>query len=822
VSSALSRRRFLGASAVGAASLWLKPVVGEGESAGVAAVNRSQSINPLIGASTSTALGEGKTFPGPATPFGMVQLGPDTITGGDNAPGYSYEHTTIEGFSFTRMSGVGWYGDFGNLLMMPTTSQTKAGQTNTGPMKLACGRAGHEGEGWRSRFRHATERAEANYYAIDLDDYGIRAELTAAPRSGMLLFTYPQAEQSRIQIDLARRIGGTSTRQYVKVVGDQTGEQAIEGWMRCPKSGGGWGNGAGDVSYTVYFRVEFSKPLARYGVWTIDVPEGMFPVKAGLTTDYFESDGYYELVKQGKVLDGCREMEAAHLGFFAEFPTHAAEQVMVKAGISFVSMDGARKNLAQDIPGWDFAEVHRRGRAQWDEVLGKIEIEGASKNQEGIFATALYHAMIDPRAISDVDGKYTGADGKIHTAKDYTPRTIFSGWDVFRAEFPLMTLLDPAVVNDQINSLLELAQLSSKGYLERWEIMNAYSGCMDGDPAIAVIVDAYNKGIRRYDIEKAYAACRQTAAGTGSATNRPENEFYLEHGYVPKLVSWTLDNVYYDWCVANFAASLGKTEDARTFTARAANYKKIYDPQVGSMRARDADGKWIPWEGKTAFGQGCTESNPGQQTWFVPHDVAGLIELMGGAEEFAKQLDAFFEKTPPSFGWNEYYNHSNEPVHHVAYLFTYAGKPWLTQKWVRRILAAAYRNEVNGIVGNDDVGQMSAWYVLSAMGFYPVCPGDNTYVLGSPLFSKVTLRLDRKWHKGQSFTIVAANQSEDNVYVQSSKLNGRPLSRAWIRHSEIVAGGTLEFVMGAAPNEKWGVHELPSSMSGAKEKIPEA
>ena len=808
MSSALSRRRFLGASAVGAASLWLKPVVAASGSGTPSVAGRAQFINPLIGASTSTALGEGKTFPGPATPFGMVQLGPDTITGGDNAPGYSYEHTTIEGFSFTRMSGVGWYGDFGNLLMMPSTSQDKPGA-----MKLACGRVGHEGEGWRSHFHHATEHAEANYYAVDLDDYGIRTELTAAPRSGMLRFTYPQAERSRIQIDLARRIGGSSTRQYVKVVSDR----AIEGWVRCPASGGGWGNGAGDVSYTLYFRVEFSKPLSRYGVWTIDVPEAMFPVKSGLTTDYFESDGYYELVKQGKVLNGCKEMEAAHLGFFAEFPTHAAEQVMVKAGISFVSMEGARKNLAQDIPGWDFAEVQRRGQGLWDAVLGKIAIEGASKDQEAIFATALYHAMIDPRAISDVDGKYTGADGQIHTAKDYTPRTIFSGWDVFRGEFPLMTLIDPELVNDQINSLLELAQLSGKGYLERWEIMNAYSGCMDGDPATAVIVDAYNKGIRGYDVGKAYAACRQTAAGTGSATNRPENEFYLQHGYVPHQISWTLDNVYYDWCVANFATSLGKTEDARIFNARAANYKKIYDPQVGSMRAKDAKGEWIPWEGKTAFGQGCVESNPGQQTWFVPHDVAGLIELMGGVNEFANQLDAFFEKTPPSFGWNEYYNHSNEPVHHVAYLFTYAGKPWLTQKWVRRIVAAAYRNDVNGIVGNDDVGQMSAWYVLSAMGFYPVCPGDNTYILGSPLFSKVTLQLDRKWHKGQSFTILVANQSAENVYVQSAKLNGKPLSRAWIRHSEIVAGGMLEFVMGPAPNEKWGVGELPPSM-----KIPEA
>jgi predicted alpha-1,2-mannosidase len=341
---------------------------------------------------------------------------------------------------------------------------------------------------------------------------------------------------------------------------------------------------------------------------------------------------------------------------------------------------------------------------------------------------------------------------------------------------------------------------------------------MDGDPATAVILDAYSKGIREFDIDKAYAAARQTAAGTGESTNRPENAFYMEHGYVPDGpsspgVSWTLDNAYFDWCVASLASMLGRKEDARLFSARAINYKNIYDPNVGSMRAKNAEGDWIPWLGKTAFGQGCTESNPLQQTWFVPHDVFGLIELMGGAQSFSDQLEAFFEKTPHSFGWNKYYNHSNEPVHHVSYLFVYAGKPWLTQKWVRRILTNAYHDAVNGICGNDDVGQMSAWYVLSAMGFYPVCPGEGIYILGSPLFPRATLRLDEKWYKGAKFTIAAENQAPDHPYVQSAKLNGNPLSRAWIRHSEIAAGGVLEFVMGSKPNEAWGTRteDLPPS-----------
>jgi predicted alpha-1,2-mannosidase len=811
----ISRRSFAKGCLMWMSSLWLRrrlraePLIVPSPA--------SRFINPLIGASTSTLLGEGKTFPGPATPFGMVQLSPDTITGGvkgpgyayegDNAPGYSFEQTTIEGFSFTHMSGVGWYGDFGNLQVMPTT----------GPMKLDSGRVDHPAEGWRSTYSHASEHAEANYYAVTLGEYGIRAQLTASPRAGMLEFTYPKTETARIQVNLARRIGGTSTRQYVRVVGDR----AIEGWMRCPSSGGGWGNGDGHVSYTVYFHMEFSEPLDRFGVWKIEVPDDAFPVKRGLATSYFQTDQYQELVQRGEVLAGCKDHEANHIGFFAEFPLHdEGQKVAVKSGISFVSAVGARKNLSHDIPGWDFDEVRQRGRVLWDDALSSIEIEGASDNETTIFYTAMYHAMIDPRGIADVDGRHVGANGEIRAAKGYTPRTIFSGWDVFRGEFPLMTLLNPTMVNDEINSLIALSENSRKGYLERWEIMNSYSGCMDGDPATSVILDAFSKGIRGFDVEKAYAACRQTAAGTNGSTNRPDNDFYMQHGYVPDQVSWTLDNAYFDWCVGRLAASLGKPEDASIFFARAANYRKIYDPRVGSMRARDVTGAWIPWLGKTAFGQGCTESNPLQQSWFVPHDVAGLIELVGGADEFSQRLEDLFEKTPPSFGWNDYYNHSNEPVHHVPYLFVYAGKPWLTQKWVRRILTNAYHNDVNGICGNDDVGQMSAWYVLSAMGFYPVCPGDGTYIIGGPLFSRVTLHLDAKLYEGAKFTVTAANQAPDHPYVQSARLNDKPLRRAWIRHSEVAAGGLLEFVMGPEPNKNWAARNVdpPPSMSTSQRK----
>lgn len=643
----VSRRTFTKSALLGISSLYLPKRLN------VAALTSeeppSSFINTLIGASTNTLLGEGKTFPGPTTPFGMVQLSPDTITGGvkgpgyayegDNAPGYSYEQRTIEGFSFTHMSGVGWYGDFGNLQVMPTT----------GPMKFDSGRVDHPGEGWRSAYRHITERAEAGFYEVMLDDYGIRVELAAAPRAGILRFNYPKTDSARVQVNLARRIGGTSSRQYVKVSGDRT----IEGWMRCPSSGGGWGNGDGKVNYTVYFRMEFSMPLERFGVWQIDVPDDAFPVQHGLATSYFQTDQYQEIVRQGKLLDGCMEHEGNHIGFFAEFSSLASGgELAIKSAISFVNVEGALKNLAHDIPGWDFDNVRREGRALWDQALRSVQIEGATEDQKKIFFTAMYHAMIDPRVISDVDGRYTGADKKIHIADGYSPRTIFSGWDVFRGEFPLMTLLNTRLVSDEINSLVTLAETSGKGYLERWEIMNSYSGCMDGDPATSVILDAYTKGIPGFDIERAYKACRQTAAGTNGLTNRPDNDFYMAHGWVPEQVSWTLDNAYFDWCVGRLATLLSKTDDAQTFSARATNYKKIYDKHVGSMRARNAASDWIPWLGKTAFGQGCTESNPLQQTWFVPHDVAGLIELMGGAEEFSRQLEEMFEMTSDSF-WVE-------------------------------------------------------------------------------------------------------------------------------------------------------------------------
>ena len=345
-----------------------------------------------------------------------------------------------------------------------------------------------------------------------------------------------------------------------------------------------------------------------------------------------------------------------------------------------------------------------------------MNVEDSDAARKETFATALYHAFIDPRSFSDVDGRYTGADGKIHRTADFTYRTIFSGWDVFRSQYPLLTILRPDVVDDTVNSLIQQAELSGNGYLARWELLAIESGCMLGDPAISVFTDAYLKGIRHYDAEKAYALCRQTAQGP--RTNRQDWQKYLELGYAPGSISNTLESAYFDYCAGRFAEALGKKDEAATFFRRAMNYRNIYDPAVGNMRAKDANGNWAPWKGATRYGQGCVESNPYQQNWFVPHDVQGLIDLMG-KDYFLSYLTAFFEKTPASFEWNDYFNQANEPVHHVPYLFVYAGRPWLTQKWARFTMDHAYRTGVRGLCGDEDVARCRPGISSAPLAFIP-------------------------------------------------------------------------------------------------------
>lgn len=739
----------------------------------------SRYVNPFIGASTSVELagsyhGLGKTFPGATTPFGMVQVSPQTITGGDHGSGYSDEHRTIEGFAFTQMSGVGWYGDLGNLLTMPTT----------GRLQLIAGREDGSIGGYRSLYDKASEKASAGYYSVRLSDYGIKVEATAAPHGGMLRFTYPAHEQARIQIDLARRVGGTSVAQCVRVKDDHT----ICGWMKCTPEGGGWGNGWGQADYTVYFYAVFSKPLKDYGFWSADIPDGWSRRNGDVV-----SVPYLTQVSKATVSRGGHGMEGKHIGFFTEFSTVADEEVTMKVGISFVDVDGAERNYRTEVAGKSFDKLHQETVKSWDRQLARMEVKGGTEDVKTIFYTSLYHTMIDPRNIADVDGRYTGGDGKIHQSADFSQRSIFSGWDVFRSQFPLQTLINPRMVNDEINSLISLAEESGRGYYDRWEFLNAYSGCMIGNPAISVLLDAYRKGIRGYDLEKAYRYARNTAEKFGNG----------ERGYSVMSVSGTLEYAYFDWCLAQLAKALGHDADAALYEKRGQNYRNTFNPEVGWFCPRKEDGTFAPWDdaARTRYSYGCEESNLYQQGWFVPHDVDGMVQLMGGKEKTLEELTALFEKTPSDIRWNDYYNHANEPVHLVPFLFNRLDVPWLTQKWTRRICENAYRNAVEGMVGNEDVGQMSAWYVLSAAGIHPSCPGTTRYEITSPVFDEIRIRLDADYFKGKEFVIKTRNNSKTNFYIKKARLNGREYGKCYIDFKDIVAGGTLELTMGDTPGD---------------------
>jgi predicted alpha-1,2-mannosidase len=728
-------------------------------------------INPAIGAVTygeksEDVHGFGKTFPGAATPFGLVQLSPDTRTGGDNGSGYSWNHKTIEGFSFTHMSGVGWYGDLGNFMVMPTI-----GKLNTNK-----GEDDNPEAGYRSRFSHDDETIKAGYYGVTLSDYDIEAELTAAPRAGLIKFTFPKNDSSRIQIDLSRRIGGTSTEQYIKIENENT----ISGWMKCPPEGGGWGNGGGKADYIVYFYCQFSKPLTDYGMWSVDIPDDWVRRREEVC-----SAPYQELVSNATIHSGLKEMQGEHLGFFTNFKTDIDEQVLLKSGISFVSVEGAKLNLETDIPDWDFDELVDKSKSLWNDAMASITVEGRSERDKEIFYTSLYHTMIDPRAFSDSDGQYIGADKKVHKTDNFVYRTIFSGWDVFRSQFPLQTIINPQLVNDEINSLIQLAELSGKEYYPRWEFLNSFSGCMIGNPAVSVVVDAYEKGIRNYDVNQAFEYAKNSVDMFGNT----------EFGYTPNSISETLEYAYTDWCVGRFAQSLGNTAAEKEYYDRSSNFKNIWNDEVNWFRAKDTLNNWKDWKGKTTHGQGCVESNPYQQGWFVPHNIDGLGQLMGGQEAMKTELVNFFEQAPEDFLWNDFYNHPNEPVHHVPFMFNEIGLPRETQKWTRRICEAAYGTDAYGLCGNEDVGQMSAWYVLASIGIHPINPGDNKYQITSPVFDKIELQLDKEYYNGNKFTIIARNNSKENIYIKSIKLNGQKLDRFWISHEEIVNGGVLELEM---------------------------
>lgn len=731
----------------------------------------SQYVNPFIGASTNTTIahaehGLGKTFPGAATPWGMTQVSPNTVTGGDNGSGYSNEHTSIEGFAMTQLSGIGWYGDMGNFLVMPSV----------GPLHTWRGDLDNPDAGYRSRYDKESERATAGYYGVHLTDYDIDAEVTATPHGGVMRFTYPEADTARVQIDLARRVGGTSTRQRIEVVNDST----IRGWMRCTPDGGGWGNGAGKADYTVYFYAVFSRPMTDYGVWTALIPAG-----ADRHLDAVTSDDFRRRVSEAEVVRDIRAYEGNHLGFFTEFPVAQGEQVTLRTAISFVSMEGAEANYNAELAACaDFDRYRSAAAALWDDALGKITVEGGTDDDRTIFYTALYHTMIDPRCFTDVTGEYPGADGCVHTTDRYTRRTVFSGWDVFRSQFPLQTIINPTVVSDMVSSFIDMADENGTGVYDRWELLNAYSGCMLGNPAISVVADAAVKGIGGFDLGKAYGQCRRTADTIGHHPGL---------GYSPggSSISETLEYAYFDWCVGRIAHLVGDAGAEEEYLARGQAYRNIFDDEKGWFRPRNADGSWAEWpeKGRMQEWYGCMECNPYQQGWFVPHDVAGMVELMGGREAALADLESMFENTPVEFWWNDYYNHANEPVHHVPFLFNRLGAPHLTQKWTNHICRNAYRNAVDGLCGNEDVGQMSAWYILAASGFHPICPGLPEYELTSPIFDKITYNLPN----GRQFTVTADRPSPDAIYIDTVTLNGLPLNGTTIPHTAITNGANLHF-----------------------------
>lgn len=743
-------------------------------------------VNPFIGASTSVDAagvyhGLGKTYPGATTPFGMTQVSPNTITGGDNAPGYSSEHTTIEGFAMTQMSGVGWYGDMGNFLVMPTT----------GELHTIAGREDGSVKGWRSRYDKSSESAEAGWYGVHLADYDIYAESSATPHCGVLRFTYPKSDLSRVQVDLARRVGGCSEGQYVKVESDR----AFSGWMRCTPQTGGWGNGDGKVAYTLYFYAELSRPVDEWGFWSADIPDGWARKNNDVVTPE-----YLAKVAEATIIRGEKELQGEHIGIFGEFDTRKGEQVELKVGISYVDAEGAKRNFDAEVANKSFNKVRKEAFEQWNNALARVEVEGCTDVDKRIFYTALYRTMLEPRIHTDVDGRYVGGDFKVHQSdEEFVKRTLFSGWDVFRSQMPLQTIINPSVVNDVICSLMEQARTSGRQYYERWELFNSYTGCMLGNPALSVLADAYAKGIRNYDVEEAYRYAVNSSAEFGNG----------ELGYTVSgtSISHTLEYAYFDWCIAQLAKALGKSEDVETYMLKSQAWRNLFDDEKGWFRPRKADGEWEEWPENARIKEwyGCMEATPYQQGWFVPHDIDALAEKLGGKELAVADLKNFFEMAPADMHWNAYYNHANEPVHHVPFMFNRLGAPHLTQYWSRFICRQAYADKVEGIVGNEDAGQMSAWYVLAAMGLHPVCPGEERIEITSPVFESVTISLDKEYAQGGKFVVRALDNSPENVYIQSAKLNGEPYNKCYINFSDIAAGGELELQMGAEPNPEWGV-----------------
>ena len=709
----------------------------------------TQEVNPFIGTDFT-----GNTYPGAQAPFGMVQLSPDNgLPGWDRISGYFYPDSTIAGFSHTHLSGTG-AGDLYDISFMPVTMPY---------LESAEG-----GLGIYSKFSHADEKASAGYYQVKLKDYNIDVELTATPRCGVQRYTFPKAE-SMVVLNLKKAMNWDFTMDSQIEVVDSCnirGYRFSEGWARGQK---------------VYFATRFSRPFKN-----VEIADDEIKLKG-------------EKVGTSKV---ARFM----------FDTEEGDQLTIVTALSGVSVDGAVKNLDAEAPHNDFDKYLAEVKADWNAQLDAIEIVGGSVDDRANFYTALYHTMIAPTIYSDVDGQYYGPDKKVHQADGWVNYSTFSLWDTFRAAHPLLTYTQPERVNDMVKSFI--AFYEQNGRLPVWNFWGSETDMMIGYHAVPVIVDAYLKGIGDFDAEKALAACVATAnideyRGIGS---------YKQKGYIPYNVAdkynaenWslsrTLEYAFDDYCIAEMAKKMGKTALADEFYKRSQNYRNVYNPATGFMQPIDDKGVFQPNFSPDEYTAHICESNAWHYFWSVQQDVKGLIALTGGQDKFAAKLDSMFTYIPAgndelpifSTGMIGQYAHGNEPSHHVIYLYNKVRQPWKAQKYAAQVMHELYFNAPAGLCGNEDCGQMSAWYVFSAMGIYPVDPVSGEYEIGTPLFPETRVNLAN----GKTFTILAPNVSRENIYIQSVKVNGKPYDKSYITHQQIMDGATVEFEMGNQPGEIW-------------------
>lgn len=743
-----------------------------------------QYVNPLIGTDRM-----GHTYPGATVPFGMVQLSPDTDTipyetdGKYNkdvykyCAGYQYSDKTIVGFSHTHFSGTG-HSDLGDILIMPST----------GHLQLNPGTADAPGKGYRSAFSHETETASPGYYAVTLEDNNIRAELTTTTRVGVHRYTFYGGGDAHVILDMIHGIynyDGKNVWTFIRVENDTlvTGYRQTNGWAR---------------TRTMYFAIAFSKPFKSYGF----INFAPVQVYKGFWRRFDQQNNFPE---------AAGEQIRGHF----EFDMSPGEQLTLRVALSSVSTDGAVANMKSETPVADFDGTRRRAEEMWSQELDKVRVQMMNNDHMVNFYTALYHAFLSPTIYMDTDRQYKGLDQNIHTAKGFDNYSTFSLWDTYRALHPLFTIIQQQRTADMINSMLAHYDQSIHHMLPVWSHHANENWCMTGYHAVPVIADAIVKGIPGFDYKRAFDAC-VTTAHNGWFDGLDD---YMSLGYVPderisSSVSVTLEYAYDDWCISqilnNLPAEALYAKNLRLdanlvqeFYNRSRSYMNVWDPSIGFMRPRKSDGTFRPgFDVLSTYGQGFVEGNAWNYSLYVPHDPDALISLMGGRKRFVQHLDSLFTMALPDSYFAETeditrdgiignYVHGNEPSHHVPYLYDYAGAPRKTQYWVRHIMDAMYHPAPDGLGGNDDCGQMSAWYIFSAMGLYPVAPGSDRYCLGSPQVKEAIISLEN----GRQFIISTVNQSPENVYVKKTELNGKKLDRLWITHDEIMQGGKLVFFM---------------------------